>query len=53
VVDLEGHNKNRIPALAAIDIVLNTASRSDGLAYSAATIALPGNRKNEPAIVKA
>lgn len=52
-VALEGHNKNRIPALAAIDIALTTASRSDGLAYSASTITLAGIRRDEQAMVRA
>jgi hypothetical protein len=47
MVDLEGHNKNRIPALATIDIALTTASSSHSLVYSASTIALPEIRKDD------
>ncbi|KJE76804.1 hypothetical protein [Ferrimicrobium acidiphilum] len=52
-VDLERDNKNRIPALAAIDIALITASRSGGIAYSASTITLAEIRKDEKAMVRA
>lgn len=47
LVDLGGRNKNRLLALAAIDIALTTASSSHSLVYSASTITLPEIRKDD------
>ena len=41
MADLERHNMNRIPALAAIDIAQTAASRSDGLPTPQPSLRLP------------